>query len=367
MRTPVRLRIPRTPTLLPRLRTPFFRTISSISTSTSPSNIAYTTNCPAQTCSCSVSTPPDLDIDRASPLLHTVPQYAQHVVLCTGKDDWSSRIEDEEGVSGEFLRGIRGEIGRGGKGFDPFNNILLTMGSFPTTTSTSPTPSATTDSQTATTALLFPSFLRIPLIPTTSPSPSTFATAYLKAEKLHTHHASLTPTQKAALTRDASQASLLPAAEPITRPTILICGHGSRDSRCGALGPVLRTAFQELCARKGVDVDVGIVSHVGGHKFAGNVVLYLPPSYQFAHRHQETDAGSGLAGAGVWYGRVGVEEVEGVVEETLLKGRVIASLLRGGVLGDGRGDLGRVVEGMMAREKGDGAGDALKLKPRVRR
>jgi hypothetical protein len=44
--------------------------------------------------------------------------YAEQVLLCTGKDDWSSRIEDDESPSGDFVRGLRAEIGRGGKSFD---------------------------------------------------------------------------------------------------------------------------------------------------------------------------------------------------------------------------------------------------------
>jgi hypothetical protein len=44
--------------------------------------------------------------------------YAQHVVICSEKADWSSRIEDEEGTSGDFVRGLKKVIGRGGKRFD---------------------------------------------------------------------------------------------------------------------------------------------------------------------------------------------------------------------------------------------------------
>ena len=44
--------------------------------------------------------------------------YTEQVLICTGKEDWSSRIEDEETASGDLIRGLKGEIGRGGKGFD---------------------------------------------------------------------------------------------------------------------------------------------------------------------------------------------------------------------------------------------------------
>lgn len=44
--------------------------------------------------------------------------YAEQVVVCTGKDDWASNIEQEEGATGEFVRGLKGVVGRGGVGSD---------------------------------------------------------------------------------------------------------------------------------------------------------------------------------------------------------------------------------------------------------
>ena len=66
---------------------------------------------------------------------------------------------------------------------------------------------------------------------------------------------------------------------------------------------------------------VGLISHVGGHKFAGNVIIYIPPS-MIANR---------LAGKGIWYGRVGPSHVEGIIVETIVKGRVVGELFRGGI------------------------------------
>jgi hypothetical protein len=44
--------------------------------------------------------------------------YSEHVVLCTGKDDWHSNIEQEEGATGDFVKGLKGVIGKGGEAFD---------------------------------------------------------------------------------------------------------------------------------------------------------------------------------------------------------------------------------------------------------
>lgn len=230
----------------------------------------------------------------------------------------------------------------------PFTNTMITLSSLPE----SPKPLTTT-------ALLFPSFLRIQSIPHSPSALSAFATAYLKARSLHPAHAGLSDTQKKALTRDESLADELPTPEPITTPTILICGHGGRDQRCGILGPILEKQFKFELERRGIKGEVGLISHIGGHKYAGNVIIYLPPG---ASGEEGGDVRS-LKGTGVWYGRVEAKHVEGIVEETIVKGRVIQDMFRGGITREGA-NLGRMLEEQMKKESGEDGG--LKLKPRAR-
>ncbi len=57
-----------------------------------------------------------------------MPPYAQHVVISTGRDDWSSRIEDEPSTLGLRVRGglgggnlartLKGLVGKGGRFHD---------------------------------------------------------------------------------------------------------------------------------------------------------------------------------------------------------------------------------------------------------
>jgi hypothetical protein len=81
------------------------------------SSIPTTPHCPSPTCACA-SAPPDLDIDRTTPLLNTMAAYSQQVILCTGKSDWHSNIEQEDGATGEFVKGMKSVIGKGAAGFD---------------------------------------------------------------------------------------------------------------------------------------------------------------------------------------------------------------------------------------------------------
>ncbi|KAF1926728.1 uncharacterized protein M421DRAFT_422329 [Didymella exigua CBS 183.55] len=226
----------------------------------------------------------------------------------------------------------------------PFTNVLITASSLPATK----TPNSTT-------AYLFPSFQRIRSISHTSEAFRNFATAYLKAPKLHPMHDGLSAAQKAALTRNMSKATLLPTPEPITKPMVLICGHGGRDQRCGILGPILQSSFRKELERRGIDADVVQISHIGGHKYAGNIIIYLPPSLDE----------NALKGSGIWYGRVGPEQVEGVVEETVIKGRIVGDLLRGGVM-QGGGNIGRIVEAQLKAERSEEDQGKLRLRPRAR-
>ncbi|KAJ8124665.1 hypothetical protein O1611_g8973 [Lasiodiplodia mahajangana] len=71
---------------------------------------------------------------------------------------------------------------------------------------------------------------------------------------------------------------------------------------------------------------VGLISHIGGHKFAGNIIIYVPPTFK-------NNAGNlhPLAGHGVWYGRIEPKHVEGVIRETIIKGNIVTDHFRGAI------------------------------------
>ena len=65
--------------------------------------------------------PSGLAIDYEKTLSGTMPPYTQHVVIRTGKSDWSSKIEDEpDRVGGgvNFARELKMLTGRGGRFHD---------------------------------------------------------------------------------------------------------------------------------------------------------------------------------------------------------------------------------------------------------
>lgn len=132
---------------------------------------------------------------------------------------------------------------------------------------------------------------------------------------------------------------------PVSQPKVLICGHMERDKRCGIYGPILLEQFNKHLPTTG-NPTATLVSHIGGHRFAGNVIIYIPPNFlptpcRFAPSGNMVNKEKNLiphklAGSGIWYGRVEPESVEQIVNETILGGRIIGNHFRGGIDQNGR-------------------------------
>lgn len=91
---------------------------------------------------------------------------------------------------------------------------------------------------------------------------------------------------------------------PLPELTIMVCCHNKRDERCGVLGPQLAQWLAELLRRRGLGAGAASVlqiSHIGGHKYAGNVIVYRP----------------GQLGHGDWFGRVHAENAEAWLDALL--------------------------------------------------
>lgn len=106
---------------------------------------------------------------------------------------------------------------------------------------------------------------------------------------------------------------------------ILLCSHRRRDARCGITAPLIKRELERHLRPLGLYRDanddrpggVGIyfVSHVGGHKYAANVLVYRKQAQQM-----------------IWLARVRPEHCEGIVRYTVMQGKVVhpESQLRGG-------------------------------------
>jgi (2Fe-2S) ferredoxin len=98
--------------------------------------------------------------------------------------------------------------------------------------------------------------------------------------------------------------------EPLAGRHVFVCTHGARDERCGLAGPPLIEGFRAALEARGLAQEVAVraTSHVGGHRYAGNVLIYP---------------------GGDWYGYVTPAHVEVLVDQHILAGEIVRELWRG--------------------------------------
>lgn len=201
-------------------------------------------------------------------LAGTVKLYERHLFICTGQQTWPAHIEQDGG----FAQALVWSLAAAGANLAP--SVKVTACDLP---SSQPVGFD---------LLLFPDGLR-----------------YL----------GVTVTQLPALAADllaGSQPSPRLPHTPDAGKYVFVCTHGQRDARCGQCGPPLVERFTTELAARGLErsIMVARTSHVGGHAYAGNVLLYP---------------------GGDWYGYVTPDDVPRLIEITLLHGDILPNLWRG--------------------------------------
>ncbi|GAA0160067.1 hypothetical protein LIER_16705 [Lithospermum erythrorhizon] len=105
--------------------------------------------------------------------------------------------------------------------------------------------------------------------------------------------------------------------EELTGSYVFVCAHNLRDRRCGVCGPVLIEKFKEETVAKDLNDQVFVTacSHIGGHKYAGNLIIF--------------SAGAEGKINGHWYGYVTPDDVTELLDEHIGKGKIIQRIWRG--------------------------------------
>ncbi|KAK7265986.1 hypothetical protein RIF29_18623 [Crotalaria pallida] len=105
--------------------------------------------------------------------------------------------------------------------------------------------------------------------------------------------------------------------DQLTGSYIFVCAHGSRDVRCGVCGPALIEKLNEEIELRELKNQISVLacSHIGGHKYAGNVIIY--------------SKGPNGNITGHWYGYVTPNDVPALLDQHIAKGEIIQKLLRG--------------------------------------
>ncbi|KAN0008534.1 hypothetical protein ACTFIU_009258 [Dictyostelium citrinum] len=97
--------------------------------------------------------------------------------------------------------------------------------------------------------------------------------------------------------------------EQLNGKFIFICTHKQKDQRCGYCGPILVDQLKDQIKERSLEKEIQVfgTSHVGGHKYAGNVLVFPP---------------------GNWYGYVTPDDVTSIIDSTI-SGEIIQKLHRG--------------------------------------
>ncbi|KAK4134846.1 hypothetical protein BT67DRAFT_420242 [Trichocladium antarcticum] len=298
-------------------------------------------DCDQDCASCTVKYPKNFSIDESDDLFGHVKGWSTHVLVATGKTDWVHDVADEKG---SVMQAIA-------------NTTAPTNGRLLVSASDMPTPHHSTSYSEPTTVLLLPAFVLIENVtPATVP-------ALLASIVSHA------PTTASPLTPFSIPRSLdapLPEGSPAAvralamRPSphaalLLLCSQRTRDARCGQSAPLLRREFLRHLRPLGLDRDldderpggVGVyfISHVGGHKYSANLMVYRRRDAFGLEGGGEGEGdgdGEGDEGQGdegdegaaqcIWLARVRPEDCENIVKQTVLKGKVVKPerQLRGG-------------------------------------
>ncbi|MCO5614241.1 hypothetical protein L7F22_068521 [Adiantum nelumboides] len=64
--------------------------------------------------------------------------------------------------------------------------------------------------------------------------------------------------------------------ERLTGVHIFVCSHASHDIRCGVSGPIIIRRLRNELRSRSLDADVCVrpCTHIGGHKYKANIVVY---------------------------------------------------------------------------------------------
>ncbi|KAH8599884.1 Sucrase/ferredoxin-like-domain-containing protein [Bisporella sp. PMI_857] len=290
--------------------------------------------------SCHVNYPKGFKIDEDDLLYGYVKGWSTHILVATGKTDWVRDVADEKGSVMEAI-GKKADV-------KPNNGKLMLSAS------NIPTPNHSSDYSEPTTVLLLPAFV---IIENVTPG----SVNSLVAEFINKGPTNSTPLGPISIPTSLSDP--LPTADQlISRPSphralILLCSQKTRDARCGQSAPLLRKELERHLRPLGLyrDLDderpggVGIyfISHVGGHKYSANLMIYrranafglddlerakegdafpAPSKYVVSEAPQEGAAQC------MWIARVVPQDCENIVKYTVLQGKLVKPerQLRGG-------------------------------------
>ncbi|KAF8937442.1 hypothetical protein BGZ58_002706 [Dissophora ornata] len=218
--------------------------------------------------------------EKEEPIQGTAPAYDRHIVICTGvpSKDWVKKPELSDPYLNLLLTAVRGQ--------QVNVNFVDEATEEPNDKDILPSKGPRHD------LILFPDNVKFKGI---RPEAFSDLSRYLAQYPVGT----LRPTLEKVAENDSRgvRTELVPGSgetitiELVTEPSaVLVCIHGSRDCRCGEQGGEFYQILKDMVQATGLTNSIKIygVSHIGGHKFAPNTIMY--PSGDWHGRLCEKDS-----------------------------------------------------------------------------
>ncbi|KAK1807646.1 hypothetical protein LTR12_018006 [Friedmanniomyces endolithicus] len=296
---------------------------------------------------CTIHYPRKFAIDEDDKLYGQIGGFARHLLVATGKTDWVRDVAEEVGSVMEAV-GKHKEMVEGGE-------LMLSATNIPTESDFLGEGDGKGNYGRPTRALLLPAFQwvngvtqeSVPelikgCINRTSTTTTRLASAQQPPQIQTGHH------EPATATTNGTPISLPPGLTLTPCPhryLILICSQATRDARCGQSAPLLRRELERHLRPLGLFRDLGderpggvgiyFISHVGGHKYSANMMVYRRGGGNAKGEEVgggDDGEGQGEAAQCIWLARVRPEECENIVRYTVLQGKVVKPerQLRGG-------------------------------------
>lgn len=300
---------------------------------------------------CTIHLPRGFKIDEDDKLYGHINGFARHLIVATGKTDWVRDVADEKGSVMEAVQEHNDRV-EGGKLMLSASNMNLPDHD-----------SGPYGKDRPTTVLLMPAFQFVDNV-TPNRVPDLIRTVINKTPTNTTRLPSTKPINTALPTPPNGANDDPPTQSPTSPlssadlPTglslrscphkyiILMCSQATRDARCGQSAPLLKKELERHLRPLGLYRDqddhrpggVGIyfISHVGGHKYSANVLVYRRQERKGRSVQEQMSNGKdgveGEAAQCIWLARVRPEDCENIVRFTVLQGKVVQPdrQLRGG-------------------------------------
>eukprot|EP01112_Ceratiomyxa_fruticulosa_P007295 TRINITY_DN188_c0_g1_i3.p1 TRINITY_DN188_c0_g1~~TRINITY_DN188_c0_g1_i3.p1 ORF type:complete len:261 (-),score=51.75 TRINITY_DN188_c0_g1_i3:80-862(-) len=204
-----------------------------------------------------------------SKLVGSVKLYRKHIVICSGLTDWVRKPEKEGGTPAGDLKQIIGAKNL------PEGEVLITLCDVPS-------------SGEGVDLFVFPD----------------------KVKYTNLRQEDLEPFVDDQIIAGKSCERLKHEVLADDDVYVLVCTHATRDKRCGRAGPQVVGKLLEVVENRGVKDKVKVLStsHIGGHKYAGVIVVY-------PH--------------GDWFGYISTRNIEKVIDEYVSKHKILHDLWRG--------------------------------------